>query len=87
MKIVAKGTIDGKKQVVTFEEGVEVTNLLLIALLETPEPLGGTYYPEPYEPINVYYTLKDRYFDELESIEVEGELGEIPQPNGVDGIY
>lgn len=88
MKIIAKGKINNKTETVVFENGrLKELNLLLETLLETPEPLGGTYWPEKYDPLNVYYTLKDRYFDKLESIEIEGDLGEIPQPAGSNAIY
>ena len=83
MKIVAIGTFLGEKQTIVFEDGeFETENLWLDSLLENPQPIGGTYYPEKYDPLNVYFTLKDRYFDKLTSIEVEGELGTIPFEEG-----
>lgn len=89
MKIIAVGKINGKKVTVEFENGVfnKPLDSDLDWLLGNPEPLGGTYWPEKFEPLNVYYTLKDRYFDELESIETEGDLGTIPTPEGSDAIY
>ena len=87
--IRAVGKIEGERVKVQFKNGVVLTPFdpLLDYLLENPEPLGGTYWPEKFDPINVYYTLKDRYFDELEKLEVDGDLGEIPQPEGSDTIY
>lgn len=83
MKIVAIGTFLGEKQTIVFEDGeFETENLWLDSLLETPQSIGGTYYPDKYEPLNVYFTLKDRYFDKLTSIEVEGDLGTIPFEEG-----
>ena len=88
MKIIAKGKRNDKTEMVVFEDGkLNEPNLFLETLLETSEPLGGTYWLEKFDPLNVYYTLKDRYFDELEKIEVDGDLGEIPQPEGSDTIY
>lgn len=89
MRIVATGKLFGKKLEVVFVDGKFLTpyDPWLEFLLSKPLALGGTYYPSKYEPLNVYYTLKDRYFDKLESITVEGDLGEIPQPAGTDVIY
>ena len=53
-------------------------NLYLEMLLESTEPVGRMYYPDKWEGVNVYYALKDQYFDDLESIEIAGDLGEIP---------
>lgn len=84
MKITAIGMFLGAKQTIVFENGgFEVEDLWLDYLLANPEPIGGTYWPEKYEPLNVYFTLKDRYFDKLISIEVEGDLGTIPFEKGV----
>ena len=84
MKIVATGIVLGEKKTVIFEDGLfREKDFWLELLLEDPEPLGGTYWPSKYEPLNVYYTLKDRYFDELIEIVVEGELGRIPYEGGV----
>lgn len=83
MKITAIGMFLGEKQTIVFEDGkFEVEDLWLESLLSNPKPIGGTYYPEKYEPLNVYFTLKDRYFDNLISIDVEGELGTIPFEEG-----
>lgn len=79
MKIVAVGTFLDKKQTIVFKDGeFETENFYLDSLLENPRPIGGTFYPEKYDPLNVYFTLKDRYFDKLISIDVEGDLGTIP---------
>ena len=84
MKIIAKGVLGDETKTVIFEDGkFNSRSLYLDILLEEPEPIGGTYYPEKYEPLNVYYTLKDRYFDKLLEIEVEGDLGTIPFEKGV----
>ena len=84
MKIVATGIVLGEKKTVIFEDGLfREKDFWLELLLEDPKPLGGTYWPSKYEPLNVYYTLKDRYFDELIEIVVEGELGRIPYEGGV----
>ena len=84
MKIVATGIVLGEKKTVIFEDGLfREKDFWLELLLKDPEPLGGTYWPSKYEPLNVYYTLKDRYFDELIEIVVEGELGRIPYEGGV----
>lgn len=83
VKITATGILGDKLITIIFENGkFNLKTLSLEILLEEPEPIGGTYYPEKYEPLNVYYTLKDRYFDELHTIEVEGDLGTIPFEEG-----
>lgn len=79
MKITATGTVYGEQLTVVFEDGeFNINDFWLEFLLDNPKAIGGTYYPEKYEPLNVYYTLKDRYFDESPSIKVEGDLGVIP---------
>lgn len=83
MKITATGIFLGEKQTIIFEDGeFETKNFWLDSLLENRKPIGGTYWPEKYEPLNVYFTLKERYFDKLISIEVEGDLGTIPFEEG-----
>lgn len=84
VKITATGMYLGEKKTIIFENGrFNDEDLWLELLLEKPEAIGGTYHPEKYEPLNVYYTLKDRYFDELIDIQVEGKLGRIPYKKGV----
>ena len=88
MKITATGKRNNKKETIIFENGKLLEeNLYLEMLLESPEPLGGTYYPDKWEGVNVYYTLKDRYFDDLENIAIDGELGEIPAADKENVVY
>lgn len=88
MKITATGVLDGIKETIIFEDGkFKELNLYLEMLLEDPKPLGGTYWPEKFDPLNVYYTLRDRYFDKLIDIVVDGDLGKIPTEEGEDLIY
>lgn len=46
---------------------------------ETAPPMGGTYWPERGTML-AYYNLfqNTAYFDELESLEITGDIGTIP---------
>jgi hypothetical protein len=40
--------------------------------------MGGTYYPEPDSMLSAYNVMNNNFFDELEEITVDGDIGEIP---------
>lgn len=42
------------------------------------DPIGGSYYPDVNTLLCAYNVLENHFFDSLESIEVVGELEEIP---------
>lgn len=50
---------------------------------EMMTPLGGTYYPEADSMLGAYTILTNDFFDELISIDVEGDIGTIPYEEGV----
>lgn len=49
------------------------------------DPIGGTYYPDVNTLLCAYNVLENHFFDSLESIEVDGDLEEIP--NEKDLVY
>lgn len=47
-------------------------------------PMGGTFYPEPDTMLWYYNALKnDYFFDWLTRVDVEGDIGEMPNEDGV----
>jgi hypothetical protein len=44
--------------------------------------IGGTYCPEQDSMINVKNVLEYHFFEKLKSLEVEGDIGEIPSEDG-----
>lgn len=94
-KIIAKGKlIKIEMEVVCFESeeglsfefnGNEDSFLERIFRneLEKRKPIGGTFYPKTNSLLNAYNVLNSgRFFDELISIKVEGEIEEIPFEKG-----
>ena len=46
-------------------------------------PMGGSFYPKPDSMLAAFNVLSNKFFDTLEEITVEGDLGEIPHEDGV----
>ena len=44
--------------------------------------MGGTYFPEPDSMLAAFNVLENIFFDLLEEIAVEGDIGEIPYEEG-----
>lgn len=93
-KIIAKGKKHGSKLTVEFDmekilfngKEDELMEEELLEMLESPEAVGGTYYPPVDSLLNAYNILQYHYFDDtVEEITVDGELEEIPYEK--DTIY
>lgn len=46
-------------------------------------PMGGSFYPKHDSMLAAFNVLSNKFFDTLEEITVEGDLGEIPHEDGV----
>lgn len=51
--------------------------------LDIAPAMGGTYYPETLDMLAYYNILNTVFFDELQSLETEGNIGSIPYEDGV----
>lgn len=51
--------------------------------LEDVRPVGGTYFPPANSLLNAYNYFQYYFFDKLTSIEIEGEIEEVPYEEGV----
>jgi hypothetical protein len=45
--------------------------------------MGGTFYPEPGTMLSYYNALEKVFFNDLEELNVTGDIGEIPSEDGV----
>lgn len=89
-KIIAKG--DGMTVAVEEHEGSirilfdgEENEFMLGKLnddVEYAPPMGGTFYPQPGSMLGYYNALEKVFFNKLTSIEVNGDIGEIPCEDG-----
>lgn len=91
-KIIAKGenmniTIEEHNGKITvFFNGAEDADLLssLNEMVENQPPMGGTYYPEPGTMMAYYNVLKyGDFFSWIDTVNVEGDIGELPWEPGV----
>lgn len=93
-KIIATGKLYGESRTLTVElrDGkpeileAELRELFqhdLDTAIQNQRPIGGTYYPPPETLLAAYNVLNHSFFTELQSIEVVGEIEEIPYTDGV----
>lgn len=96
-KIIASGIYCGDR--ITVEAVVEDGTLLILMnekevpdiqkrfdeLIKVQPAMGGTYFPDENSLLAAYNVLQNTFFDTLEEISVEGDIGEIP--NEKDVIY
>lgn len=90
-KIIAKG--DGITVTVEEHEGAirilfdgEEDDFMLDKLNQDviyAPPMGGTFYPEPGTMLAYYNALGAVFFNELEEINVTGDIGEMPCEDGL----
>ena len=96
-KIIASGIYCGDR--ITVEVVVEDGTLLILMdeeeeevpdlqkrfdeLIKVQPAMGGTYFPNENSLLTAYNVLQHTFFDTLEEITVEGDLGEIPHEDGV----
>ncbi len=96
-KVIATGIYFGHRITVEaiFEDGMIV---ILVDEMEVPHiqehfdelvkvqpAMGGTYFPDENSLLAAYNVLQNTFFDTLEEISVEGDIGEIPYEE--DKIY
>lgn len=94
-RIIAKGQYRGMTYDVAVElEGGElivevggevdsVAHTRLVKLIADQPPMGGTYYPPQNSLLATFNVLTNTFFDDLIEIKVEGDIGEIPNVEGV----
>lgn len=94
-KVIASGIYCGNR--ITVEAIVEDGTLLILMnekevpdlqkrfdeLIKVQPAMGGTYFPDENSLLAAYNVLQNTFFDTLEEISVEGDIGEIPHENGV----
>ena len=94
-KVIASGIYCGHR--ITVEAIVEDgTVVILMDETEVPDlqerfdelvkvqpAMGGTYFPDENSLLAAYNVLRNTFFDTLEKISVEGDIGEIPYEEGV----
>lgn len=94
-KVIASGIYCGHK--ITVEAVVEDGTLLILLdgefevpdiqkrfdeLVKGQPAMGGTYFPDKNSLLAAYNVLQHTFFNKLESISVEGDIGEIPYEEG-----
>ena len=93
-KVIASGIYCGNR--ITVEAIVEDGTLLILMdekevpdlqkrfdeLVKVQPAMGGTYFPDENSLLTAYNVLQYVFFDTLEEISVEGDIGEIPNEKG-----
>lgn len=91
-KIVAESddmiltVLEDNGEVKVYVNGVESEEWqdMMDEIAATSPPIAGTFYPEPGTMLAYYYVLTNSYFSEwVESLKVEGDIGEIPYEDDV----
>ena len=93
-KIIATGKLYGELRTLTVElrDGkpeileTELRELFqhdLDTAIQNQQPIGGTYYPPSETLLAAYNVLNHFFFTELQSLEVVGEIEEIPYTEGL----
>ena len=94
-KVIASGIYCGNR--ITVEAIVEDGTLLILMdekevpelqkrfdeLVKVQPAMGGTFFPDENSLLAAYNVLQYTFFDTLEKISVEGDIGEIPHEEGV----
>lgn len=94
-KVIASGIYCGNR--ITVEAIVEDGTLLILMdekevpelqkrfdeLVKVQPAMGGTFFPDENSLLAAYNVLQHTFFDTLEKISVEGDIGEIPYEEGV----
>ena len=75
---------DGKKPIFCFNgKENKYCEQLVFKKLKERYPVGGTYYPEENETLNVYNVLENYFFDVRVKVKVEGDMPTLPYEEGV----
>lgn len=94
-KVIASGIYCGNR--ITVEAIVEDGTLVILMnekevpdlqkrfdeLIKVQPAMGGTYFPDENSLLAAYNVLQYTFFDVLDEITVEGDIGEIPNENDV----
>ena len=94
-KVIASGIYCGNR--ITVEAVVEDGTLVVLMnekevpdiqkrfdeLIKVQPAMGGTYFPDEDSLLAAYNVLQHTFFDALEEISVEGDIGEIPYEDNV----
>ena len=94
-KVIASGIHCGNR--ITVEAVVEDGTLVILMnekevpdlqkrfdeLITVQPAMGGTYFPDENSLLAAYNVLQNTFFETLEEISVEGDIGEIPYENDV----
>lgn len=94
-KVIASGIYCGNR--ITVEAIVEDGTLVILMdekevpdlqkrfdeLIKVQPAMGGTYFPDENSLLTAYNVLGHTFFDTLEEISVEGDIGEIPHESDV----
>ena len=94
-KVIASGIYCGNR--ITVEAIVEDGTLVILMnekevpdiqkrfdeLIKVQPAMGGTYFPDENSLLTAYNVLQHTFFDALEEISVEGDIGEIPNEKGM----
>lgn len=94
-KVIASGIYCGNR--ITVEAVVEDGTLLILMdekevpelqkrfdeLIKIQPAMGGTYFPDKDSLLAAYNVLQHTFFDTLEEISVEGDIGEIPYEENI----
>lgn len=94
-KIIATGVYCGHR--ITVEATLEDGTIVIQAdeqevpeiqkrfdeLVKVQPAMGGTFFPGDDSLLSAYNVLQNTFFDTLEDISVEGDIGEIPMEEGV----
>lgn len=89
--IKAKGVRNGKPMEVIYKDGEFTFNGKFNSALEMEmgfellqcHPVGGTYYPQESDLLNIYNTMQNHFFDYNAEMETDED---IPQIEGEDGV-
>jgi hypothetical protein len=94
-KVIATGIYCGNR--ITVEVVVEDGTLVILMdekevpdlqkrfdeLIKVQPAMGGTYFPDENSLLTAYNVLQYTFFDTLEEISVEGDIGEIPNEENI----
>ena len=90
--IIAEGTKNGKRLMVEYVDGTYLFNGKVDFLYETEieyelsrrHTIGGTYYPERNETLNILNVIENWFFDRnVEAEVIDEEITEIPDDGEV----
>lgn len=83
-RITVEATLeDGTIVIQTDEQEVPEIQKRFDELVKVQPAMGGTFFPDEDSLLSAYNVLQNTFFDTLEDISAEGDVGEIPMEEGV----